>query len=178
MQAATASDIDAHMTKSMLLFDFEGDSVQNWEVVNDGVMGGRSQGFVAIQDDTLRFTGDLVTRGGGFTSVRRFDDFDLSGHDGLELRMRGNGRTFEVEINDARRYGSRPISRRAPFETTAEWQTVRVPFSALRATVFGRPVEAPAVRLSEIERIGFYIVDGIDGGFELEVDSVSAYRTR
>lgn len=53
---------------------------------------------------------------------------------------------------------------------------MRVPFSGLQATVFGRLVDVPAVRLSQIERIGFYILDGIDGRFELEVDSVSAYR--
>jgi hypothetical protein len=166
------------MTESRLLFDFASPDTGQWEVVNDGVMGGRSKGHVDMEGDRLRFTGDLVTRGGGFTSIRTFRAFDLSGYDGLELEARGNGREFEVAVNDGRRYGWRTVSRRAPFDTGASWSTVRVPFSALRATVFGRPVRVAPVDLSAIERIGFYILDGKDGPFELEVRSIRAYRGR
>lgn len=159
------------------VLDFSRERAGEWEVVNDGVMGGRSKGFVEIADGTLRFSGNLVTHGGGFSSARTYGDFDLSGHDGLELRVRGNGRTFEVEVSDGRRYGWRTVSRRAPFSTHDEWQTVRISFSELRATVFGRPVDVPPVELSRIGRIGFYILDGKDGPFLLEVDSIRAYRT-
>ena len=138
-------------------------------------MGGRSQGYGEIADGIMRFEGTLVTRGGGFTSVRTRHQVDLSGYDGLELRVRGNGRQFEVEVNDGRRYGWRPVSRRAPFETTTDWRTVRVPFSELRSTVFGRSVSVAGIDLASVGQIGFYIVDGIDGAFWLEVDRVRAY---
>ncbi|NBB91674.1 MAG: CIA30 family protein, partial [Gammaproteobacteria bacterium] len=105
-------------------------------------------------------------------------DFDLSDYEGLELRVRGNGRIFEVEVNDGQRYGWRAVSRRAPFDTGDDWQDVRVPFSELRATVFGRRVDVPPVRPGEISRIGFFIVDGRDGPFWLEVDSIGAYSAR
>ena len=163
------------MRDSLLVFDFSQGGADRWEVVNDGVMGGRSKGFVEIESARLRFHGELVTQGGGFTSVRSSRSLDLSSYDGLEMRVRGNGRRFEVEINDGHRYGWRSVSRRAPFDTSDEWQTVQIPFSALRATVFGRVVDVPTVKLSDIERIGFYILDGKDGPFELEVESVSAY---
>lgn len=169
--AAASEDRDG-----MLLYDFTSSAASDWQVVNDGVMGGRSKGRVDVDGGRLRFTGELVTRGGGFTSIRTFDDFDLSGYAGLELRVRGNGRRFEVEVNDGQRYRRRPVSRRAAFETGDRWRTVRVPFSALGASVFGRPVDVPAVELSRVERIGFFIVDGIDGEFELEVDWIRAYR--
>lgn len=167
---------DEERSDAMTLFDFSDPRERSWQVVNDGVMGGRSKGFVEIEDDRLRFFGTLVTRGGGFTSIRTPQSVDLSAFDGLELRVRGNGRTFEVEVNDGQRYGWRSVSRRAPFETGADWRTVRIPFSALRATVFGRRVDVPPVQLDRIERVGFYILDGKDGPFELEVDFVRAYR--
>lgn len=166
------------MSDVWTLFDFSDPNEVGWQVVNDGVMGGRSKGHVEIEDGRLRFSGTLVTRGGGFTSIRTPQTLDLSGFQGLELRVRGNGRTFEVEVNDGRRYGWRSVSRRAPFETDTGWRTVRVPFPALRATVFGRRVDVPPVQLDRVERIGFYILDGVDGPFELEVDSVSAYRAQ
>jgi hypothetical protein len=170
MDSAEASD-----EQPMLIFDFQQAAAADWSIVNDGVMGGRSQGFVSIADGVLRFEGELVTDGGGFTSVRTNRSLDLTGYDGLALRVRGNGRRFEVEVFDGERYGWRTVSRRAGFPTSQEWQTVRVPFSALRDTVFGRPVSVDRVDLSSIERIGFYILDGIDGPFWLEVGGISAY---
>ena len=160
----------------LTLFDFERPDEEDWQVVNDGVMGGRSRGYVEIADGTLRFTGTLVTQGGGFTSVRSDRVVDLEGYDGLELRVRGGGRTFEAEVDDGTRSWGRTVSRRAPFETEADWNWVRVPFRALRTTVFGRPVRAPAIDLASVQRIGLYILDGKDGPFRLEVDEIRAYR--
>ena len=38
-------------------------------VLNDGVMGGRSESSVAPDPEGLRFRGTINTRGGGFASV-------------------------------------------------------------------------------------------------------------
>lgn len=159
----------------MTLFEFSATEEAAWQVVNDGVMGGRSQGYVTIEDGVLRFTGTLVTRGGGFTSVRTDRSVDLESYAGVELRVRGNGRTFEIEVSDGTRFGGRPVSRRAPFETSAEWAVVRVPFSAFRTTVFGQRVTVAPIDLSKVKRIGLYILDGQDGPFRLEVDAIRAY---
>lgn len=161
---------------SMTLFDFNTANEASWQVVNDGVMGGRSRGYVVIEEGRLRFTGTLVTQGGGFTSIRADQSLNLEGYDGLELRVRGNGRTFEVAVSDGTRLRGRTVSRRAPFETSAEWAVVRVPFSAFRTTIFGRPVKVAPLDLSKVKRIGLYMVDGKDGPFRLEVDTIRAYR--
>ena len=79
-------------------------------------------------------------------------------------------------MDDDTRRGWRSVSRRASFETQAEWAWVRVPFSALRTTVFGQRVSAPPIDLANVKRIGLYILDGKDGPFRLEVDSIRAYR--
>jgi len=102
------------------VFTFDRSDEAQWVVVNDGVMGGGSAGFVAVRDGTLRFTGNLVTRGGGFTSVRARRVLDLSGQTGLELRVRGNGRQFEVELDDGLRSARGSLSRRAPFTPAAD----------------------------------------------------------
>jgi len=160
---------------SVTIFAFDRADEAQWDVVNDGVMGGRSAGFVTVEDGTLRFTGTLVTQGGGFTSVRAQRAVDLTGQVGIELRVRGSGRQFELELGDGLRTGGRTVSRRAPFPTTAEWALVRVPFSVLRSTVFGRAVNAPPIDLARIRSVGLYMADGRDGPFRLEVDYVRAY---
>lgn len=159
----------------MTLFSFDRPDESDWNVVNDGVMGGRSAGFVAIEEGTLRFTGTLVTQGGGFTSIRARRDIDLTGQAGMELRVRGSGRQFEVEVDDGLRTYGRTVSRRAPFATSAEWTLVRVPFSTLRSTVFGQAVNAPPIDLAKIRGVGLYIADGRDGPFRLEVDYIRSY---
>ncbi|MEM6327676.1 MAG: CIA30 family protein, partial [Bacteroidota bacterium] len=95
--------------------------------------------------------------------------------DGVELRVRGGGRTFEVEVDDGTRRGWRSVSRRAAFPTSSDWQVVRVPFSALRTSVFGQPVRARDVDPSAVRSFGLYILDGQDGPFDLEVDWIRAY---
>lgn len=159
----------------LTLFSFDRADEAAWEVVNDGVMGGRSVGFVAIEAGTLRFTGTLVTQGGGFTSVRARRDIDLSGFVGLEMRVRGSDRQFEIEVDDGLRTNGRSVSRRASFPSTAEWTVIRVPFSALRNSVFGQRVNAPSINLAQTRGVGIYMTDGQDGVFRLEVDYIRAY---
>lgn len=160
----------------MTLFSFDDPTEALWQIQNDGVMGGKSTGFVAFADGALRFTGQVVTEGGGFTSVIARRELDLSDYAGLELRVRGGGRTFEAELSDGTRVGSREVSRRVPFPTTDAWTWVKIPFAQLRQSAHGEPVEVAPLNRADIESVGFYIIDGQDGPFELEVDHVRAYR--
>lgn len=174
-QPSPASPALASAPSNMTLFDFNGAAASSWRVVNDGVMGGDSQGSLAIADGTMSFTGELVTQGGGFTSVRVERRVDLSAYDGVELRVRGGGRTFEVEINDTTRNRRREVSRRATFPTTDEWQTVRIPFAELTASAFGEPVDVGPLERGDVRSFGLFIADGQDGPFRLEVDWIRAY---
>lgn len=158
----------------LTLFSFDTPDEPQWTVVNDGVMGGRSAGFVELTDGTLHFTGTLVTQGGGFTLVRAPREANLTGFYALELRVRGSGRSFQVELGDGARAYGRIVSRRASFETSTEWNVVRVPFTALRSTIRGREVDAPPIDLARIQSVGIYIADRKDGAFRLEVDFIRA----
>ena len=160
----------------MTLFDFDGPDAASWRVQNDGVMGGRSQGFVEIANGTLVFTGEVVTRGGGFTSVRANVGADLSAYDGVELRVRGGGRTFELDVDDGTRDRGREVNRVGTFPTADDWRTVRVAFDGLETTAHGEPVAVDPLDRSAVATLGVYIADGIDGPFRLEVDWIRAYR--
>lgn len=158
------------------LFTFDRADEPEWTVVNDGVMGGRSAGFVKVESGALLFTGTLVTQGGGFTLARARREVDVRGQEGIELRVRGSGRRFDVEVDDGTRASfGRNVSRRASFATSGEWSVVRVPFNALRSTVFGRAVNAGPIDLARVRSIGLYMADGQDGAFRLEVDYIRSY---
>ena len=159
-----------------MLFDFEGADAADWSVENDGVMGGRSKGYVERTESRLVFTGKVVTEGGGFTSVRAPRRVDLSDYDGIELRVRGGGRTFQLDVDDGTRSRGREVNRRGPVPTSDAWSTVRVPFASLTASAYGEPVRVDPVDRSAIQSVGIYIIDGQDGPFRLEVDWMRAYR--
>ena len=76
-----------------VLFDFAEDgagSEVTWRAVNDGVMGGLSEGDLELRDGVLNFSGVLsLENNGGFSSLRTVDGrFDLSAYDGVVLRVK------------------------------------------------------------------------------------------
>jgi len=90
------------------LFNFTGaDAAKEWQTVNDGVMGGVSQGKFKITDQkTLEFFGTLsLENNGGFASVRtRAKKLGLEKGDTLVARVRGDGREYLLNI-----YVNRPL---------------------------------------------------------------------
>lgn len=159
----------------MTIFDFDNGDASAWSIQDDGVMGGKSKGAFAVEDGYLQFTGTTVTEGGGFSSVLTEGKLDLEGRTGVEVRVRGDGREYEIAFHDGTRDRGREVWRQAPFATSEEWATVRVPFADLETSAHGEPVNVAPLDKGAVELSGFYITDGRDGPFRLEVDWVKAY---
>ena len=156
-----------------MLYDFGSpDTVKGWQAVNDGVMGGVSEGSLRMTaDQTLEFFGNLsLENRGGFTSIRtRPAKLDLSEYEAVLLRVRGDGRTYHFNLYVPNRRTA--FSYRASFETEeGQWQEIRIPFQSFRATSFGREVpDAPPLDTSNIESVGVMLSDNTPGTFQLEI---------
>jgi monofunctional biosynthetic peptidoglycan transglycosylase len=160
------------------LIDFQNDDDLEWRVVNDGVMGGVSRSSLQRSDHgTGLFTGDLsLENNGGFASVRaQLGRCDLSGYEGLELRVRGDGRTYQLRLRTDDRLDG--IAYRASFESSAnEWITIQVLFADFQPTFRGRvPLDAPPLETGSISQIGFLLADSRPGAFSLEIDFVRTF---
>lgn len=163
---------------NLLVTDFTADSADlGWYVVNDNVMGGRSEGGFDIDEATLVFTGRTNTRGGGFSSIRtRGLQLDLSDHAGIRVRVRGDGRRYTWRLTTDARWRGREVGYWADFETTeGEWSTVDIPFSAFVPRFRGYRLDGPALNSKRITGMGLMIYDNLDGPFRLDLDSVHAY---
>jgi monofunctional biosynthetic peptidoglycan transglycosylase len=168
----------ASTTKTIFAFDGAGDSEQ-WFAVNDGVMGGLSEGGPEItQGGRLRFSGTVsLENNGGFSSIRSAPvERDLSAYEGVLIRIRGDGKRYALTLRTDLQI--RAGSYRIKFETKAnEWQDVFLPFADFRATSFGTELRnAPPVNTRKIRSFGFIISDKQVGPFALEVDWIKAYR--
>lgn len=166
--------------KPYVLFDFTGaDAAKEWQAVNDGVMGGVSEGKFTVTDKkTLEFFGTLsLENNGGFASVRtKAGKLGLEKGDTLVARVRGDGREYSMNL-----YLNKPLmafSYRAAVPTKKdEWTEVKVPLDRFEATSFGRVVkDAGAVKPEEVNALGFLLGDKKAGPFKLEVEWIKVVR--
>ena len=151
----------------------------DWKVVDDGVMGGLSEGKLAISDDgVLKFSGKLsLENNGGFSSIRtRTVDLDLADSAGLVARVRGDGRTYQMRLGSDARYRGMEVSFMAEFETEkGKWTEVKVPFGDLVGSFRGRSLPDEDFNPAVVRRLGLLLADKKAGDFKLEVDWIRAY---
>ena len=168
----------AHNEDALELTDFTADTADlGWYVVNDNVMGGRSEGDFRIGDGKLHFAGSTDTNGGGFSSIRtRPLDLDLSPYAGIRLRIKGDGRRYTWRLATDARWRGREIGYWADFETRdGQWHTVDVPFSSFVPRFRGTRLDGPELDTAKIRGMGLMIYDGQDGRFDLRLASVHAF---
>jgi NADH dehydrogenase [ubiquinone] 1 alpha subcomplex assembly factor 1 len=163
------------------LFSFNNpEAAREWQTVNDGVMGGRSDGRFRInQFKNLEFFGNLsLANNGGFASVRsRGSAMNLQNGDSIVVKVRGDGREYTLNLYTAGRRMA--FSYRVPFQTKKdEWIKVRVPLSDFVATSFGRIVRNSVLIPEQVSGIGILLGDKKPGAFKIEIDSISVERTQ
>ncbi|QDU10287.1 CIA30 family protein [Gimesia aquarii] len=160
--------------KPRILFDFSNQKAGNqWQTVNDGVMGGISKGRFRISNEgRLEFFGTLsLENNGGFASVRsRPKQLNLQVGDTLLTRVKGDGRKYSLNLYlPIRRVA---FSYRMEFKTEKDkWIELRLPLKDFVATSFGRIVaNAGQVNAPQVNSIGFLLGDKKAGPFKLDVD--------
>ncbi|MCX5743977.1 MAG: CIA30 family protein [Proteobacteria bacterium] len=167
MVATTLADDKPHV-----LFDFtSADAAKEWQTVNDGVMGGVSEGNFKVTANTLEFFGTLsLENNGGFTSVRtKAKALGLEDCETLVARVRGDGREYSLNLYVNKRMMA--FSYRAAVQTKKDsWIEVKVPLNKFEATSFGQVVQdAGTVKPKEVNAVGFLLGDKKAGPFKLEV---------
>jgi uncharacterized surface protein with fasciclin (FAS1) repeats len=158
---------------SKLVADFsDAAAAKKWVSVNDNVMGGVSKGGFRITDDkTLEFSGKIsLENQGGFASIRtRPADLGLDGYDTISLRIKGDGRTYYLDLRTSGLFAA--ASYRAALKTQKDtWQEVRIPLNNFEYAAFGRRIAtAGLLRASKVQSLGFTLADKRAGPFRLEV---------
>lgn len=171
LAVATAFTVSALMAASVPELD-----AAQWRAVNDGVMGGISQGEIVAIPDGLRFQGALsLENNGGFASVRRAHRAEKPGPANVRLKIRGDGRTYQFRVRTTDDYDG--VSWRHDFTTDGNWQTMELPFDEFEPVFRGRTVnDAGALETANIRQIGFLIADGEAGAFQLDIAEIALHQ--
>ncbi len=165
--------------RSVAEFTAEEAGQLDWRVVDDGVMGGLSKGRREISEDgILRFFGTLsLENNGGFSSLRTQPlVMDLSGSEGVMLRVKGDGRSYQLRLTTDVQYRGREMSFQAEFPTEqGKWIEVKVPYGRFLGTWRGRELPEMTFDPAKIRRLGLQLADKREGPFELLVDWIRTY---
>ncbi|WP_253931568.1 CIA30 family protein [Lewinella sp. W8] len=157
----------------MTLFDFSSEAdLSNWRVVDDVVMGGRSDGGLTLSaEGHAVYSGEVsLENNGGFSSLRyQFAPLDVSEFTHLVLRVKGDGKRYQVRAKtDAREYASYVDY----FTSSGEWETVRIPLREMTPTFRGRRLNLPDYPGEEMAEFAILIGNKKNESFRLVIDWV------
>ena len=155
------------------IFEFDNSNEgRDWQIVLDGVMGGLSTGNISVENGSLFFTGETsLKNNGGFSSIRAsMDSNDMDAFDAIQLRVRGDGRTWIFGTRGSNSMGAN--SYWSKFETKKnEWIKVTIPINEMERHSFGNRLSG-RINPDAIKGVEFYMYDKKAGPFKLEVDSI------
>jgi len=161
------------MVKPFVLFDFQtADDLRNWYVVDDGVMGGRSQGILGLSEDGYaRYEGKVsLENNGGFSSIRyRLKPLKVADFKQVVLKVRGDQKRYQFRAKPSAYDRQSYITY---FDTTGEWQEIRIPMKDLYPTFRGRRLNMPNFPGQELSEIAFLIGNKKAEAFQLEIAQI------
>ena len=113
-------------------------SQNEWEIVNDNVMGGVSIGDFKIQNNRLIFFGKLSSKfNGGFASIRTRQRIELNSFKKINLKVIGDGNTYQIRIKDNL---SNYYSYAKDFKTNGSEQEIKLNLSEFKPVFRGTPL--------------------------------------
>ena len=157
-----------------VLFDFaDPAAMRGWQVEDDVVMGGRSQGKLTRDPaGYLVFHGEVsLENSGGFSSVQcYFDPLDVSAYRNAVIRLKGDGKDYRFIVEsekDARHYYV------TEFATNGEWQEITIPLRKMYPMRRGDRLDIPDYPGQTLAQIRFMIANGRAEFFKLEIASIA-----
>ncbi|MDB4105478.1 CIA30 family protein [Salibacteraceae bacterium] len=158
---------------SQVIFDFNKSAeIQNWLIVDDVVMGGKSSGTFNLNADGFGvFEGNIsLDNNGGFSSVRyRFEKTLVKEYSTVHIKLRGDGKKYQFRIKAK---SGDYYSYISPFQTTGEWQEIEIPLKEMYPSFRGRKLDQPNFSDDYIEEITFLIGNKKEEDFQLLIAKI------
>lgn len=150
-------------------------STQNWQPINDGVMGGVSVSRMGFDlAGHAVFEGEVsLENNGGFASVRA-SELELGCADtvGYVLTVWGDGHTYKLNLRTDSGFDG--VNYQAVFTPAPGlWTQTVLPLAAFEPSFRGRTVKgAPPLDPEKVSQVGLIISDKQAGKFRLMVKTI------
>jgi NADH dehydrogenase [ubiquinone] 1 alpha subcomplex assembly factor 1 len=145
-------------------------NIKEWRIVNDDVMGGRSNSSLKMSDlGNGQFSGHVsLANNGGFASIQLNTKIKLVAENKfIVLRVKGDGKRYELRLKGNT---SQYESYVHPFSTSGEWQNLKLAISEFYPQFRGRKMNNPNFNFENIEQISFLISNKQEEDFKLLID--------
>ena len=160
------------MTAQTLVDFKENPTTNNWDIVDDAVMGGRSSGTFSLSEEGYgQFSGKVsLENNGGFSSVKYdMKTVAVKSNSTIRIRLKGDGNSYQFRVKDKRRHSYSYITT---FDTTGEWQTLEFTLADFYPTFRGRKVDLPNFDGDTIEELRFLIGNKKPQRFKLLIEFI------
>lgn len=171
-----------------------------WNVQVDGVMGGKSSGFLTFLYDknsndnkasTMKFTGDINLNGGGFSSVRKynFGKINLSTYSGIVVEVQTTDAykaddeskpplAIHLQLHDATSYYGYASAFAIPLtEASGETTSIYLPIQSFdRGSRMGFVCSSCDLDITTINEMDVYVLFQ-KGPFDVRFKSITAVKT-
>lgn len=155
------------------IFNFKKNvDIQDWNIVDDVVMGGKSNGSFTLNNEGHGVFSGVISlkNNGGFSSVRyQFETLDISDKTFVYIKLKGDGKQYQFRIKDEK---NAYFSYIFPFQTTGDWEEITIPLNKMYASFRGRTLNIPNFSENQLEEIVFLIGNKKAEDFELQIDSI------
>ena len=144
--------------------------VNEWRIVNDGVMGGISKSSLILNDlGNGQFMGHVsLANNGGFASIQLNKTIQLADEKKfILLRIKGDGKSYEFRLKSQISQSESYVHQ---FTTTGEWEIIKLPMSEFYPQFFGRKLNKPNFNFKSIEQLSFLIANKQEEDFKLLID--------
>ena len=156
-----------------MICDFEQvKSLKNWKVVDDTVMGGRSDGGFHLSDEGHGVLSGYVTteNNGGFSSVRHdFDKMSVKGYQKVVIKLKGDGKNYQFRVKAS---PSDYYSYIQEFSTSGKWEEIVIPLEEMYPSFRGRKLDFSNFSHDFISEVTFLIGNKRKESFELVIDKI------
>ncbi len=153
------------------LFDFNAHS-KPWTIVNDVVMGGRSQAQYFINEaGHALFKGRVsLENNGGFASIRyRFLRQDIRKYNQIIIRLKGDGKRYQFRVKADQYHRFSYVHN---FKTSGEWEQITIDLDAMVPKFRGNTLNMPNFPGLFIEETAFLIGNKRAESFQLVIDRI------
>ncbi len=156
------------------LFNFTTKTMANeWQIVNDGVMGGRSSSTLQISDEGHGiFKGHIsLANNGGFASVRHNPNFNgVQDYKQVVLKVKGDGKKYQFRLKASTQQRQSYVQE---FSTNGEWQEIKLNIADFSPQFRGRKLDMSNFDFDNIAEIAFLIGNKKEQDFKLIIDHIS-----
>jgi len=157
-----------------IIYDFSGKTnLENWYVVDDDVMGGRSNGKLFLEDGNVGvFTGYISLKNyGGFSSIR-YDvgEYFINDNNYIIIIVKGDNKYYQIRVRSS--YYDRYVYTKKVF-VKDEWQEISISLESLEPFFRGNRLRRKNFNKNKICEIGFLIGNKIEENFKLKIKSIS-----